>query len=158
MSAARSPLLLAKVSALKADLEAKSRAATAGWDAAAGAESEAAAAEARGLEAGIKRGHLDTEEKARGDSRSCAAATEYLRLRVVLRLGLRYCLSYGWHYRLGALRGEETGKITLYSCAPMFHTARVLGGKRCIHLALKYSTDHWLGTPPFRAPAAQNRS
>lgn len=76
---------LLKVSALKADLEAKSRAATAGWDAAAGAESEAAAAEARGLEAGIKRGHLDTEKKARGDSRSCAAATVSLRNLVLLR-------------------------------------------------------------------------
>eukprot|EP00903_Cladosiphon_okamuranus_P011418 g10760.t1 len=44
-----------QVEALKIDLDAKSRAATAGWDAAANAESEAGAAEARGLQAGIKR-------------------------------------------------------------------------------------------------------
>lgn len=54
-----------QVIALKADLDAKSRAATAGWDAAAGAESEAAAAEARGLQAGLKRGRSDADKKAR---------------------------------------------------------------------------------------------
>ncbi len=47
------------------DLDAKSRAAIAGWDAAANAESEAEAAEARGLQAGIKRGRADAEKKAR---------------------------------------------------------------------------------------------
>lgn len=51
--------------ALKVDLDAKSRAATAGWDAAANAESEAEAAEARGLQAGIKRGRAEAERKAR---------------------------------------------------------------------------------------------
>lgn len=50
--------------ALKVDLDAKSRAATAGWDAAANAESEAEAAEARGLQAGIKRGRAEAEQKA----------------------------------------------------------------------------------------------
>lgn len=49
---------------LKVDLDAKSRAATAGWDAAANAESEAEAAEARGLQAGIKRGRAEAERKA----------------------------------------------------------------------------------------------
>lgn len=51
--------------ALKIDLDAKSRAATAGWDAAANAESEAEAAEARGLQAGINRGRAEVERKAR---------------------------------------------------------------------------------------------
>lgn len=50
---------------MKVDLDAKSRAAIAGWDAAANAESEAEAAEARGLQAGIKRGRADAEKKAR---------------------------------------------------------------------------------------------
>lgn len=45
------------------DVDAKSRAAIAGWDAAAGAESEAAAAEARGLQTGLKRGRADAEKK-----------------------------------------------------------------------------------------------
>ncbi|CAM9173166.1 unnamed protein product [Ectocarpus fasciculatus] len=53
------------VEALKVDLDAKSRAATAGWDAAANAESEAEAAEARGQQAGIKRGRAEMERKAR---------------------------------------------------------------------------------------------
>lgn len=52
-----------KVEALKADLEVKSKAATAGWDAAANAKSEAEAAEARGLQAGIKRGQSEAERK-----------------------------------------------------------------------------------------------
>lgn len=55
--------LYLKVESLKTDLDVKSKAATAGWDAAANAESEAAAAEARGLQAGIKRGQLDAERK-----------------------------------------------------------------------------------------------
>lgn len=53
-----------KVEALKVDLDAKSRAATAGWDAAANAESEAEAAEARGLQAGVKRGRAEADRKA----------------------------------------------------------------------------------------------
>ena len=52
-----------KVDALKTDLEVKSKAATAGWGAAADAESQAAAAEARGLQAGIKRGQSEAEKK-----------------------------------------------------------------------------------------------
>ncbi|CAM9150077.1 unnamed protein product [Scytosiphon promiscuus] len=55
-----------QVEALKVDLGAKSRAATAGWDAAANAESEAEAAEARGLRDGIKQGRAEAERKARG--------------------------------------------------------------------------------------------
>lgn len=54
-----------QVAVLKTDLDAKSRAATAGWDAAAGGESDVAAAEARGLRAGVKRGRSDAEKKAR---------------------------------------------------------------------------------------------
>lgn len=54
-----------QVDALKTDLDAKARAATAGWDAAANAESEAEAAEARGLQTGIKRGRAEAERKAR---------------------------------------------------------------------------------------------
>lgn len=62
------------MAALKVDLDAKSRAAIAGWDAAANAESEAAAAEARGLQVGIKRGRSDVNHKARGpvSARNCA--------------------------------------------------------------------------------------
>ena len=50
--------------ALKVNLDAKSRAAIAGWDAAANAESEAEAAEARGMQAGIKRGRAEAERQA----------------------------------------------------------------------------------------------
>lgn len=60
-----------QVEALKVDLGAKSRAATAGWDAAANAESEAEAAEARGLRDGIKRGRAEAERKASEKGRLC---------------------------------------------------------------------------------------
>lgn len=60
------PRLPLKVVALKVDLEAKSQAATAGWNAAAGAESEVAAAEARGLQDGINRGKAAADQEARG--------------------------------------------------------------------------------------------
>ncbi|CAM9378673.1 unnamed protein product [Ectocarpus sp. 12 AP-2014] len=69
---------LLRVEALKVDLDAKSRAATAGWDAAANAENEAEAAEARGLQAGIKRGRAEVralkEELSKATALSGAGA------------------------------------------------------------------------------------
>lgn len=117
MSAVSSPLVLGKVSVLKTDLDAKSRAATAGWDAAAGAESEAAAAEARGLEAGIKRGRLDAEKKVR------AAAIIALQLRFPLDFGC--CKGCGM---ISRTRGNldwggkgEKGQHHAYSCISACH-------------------------------------